>query len=139
MSDAAALGAAFAERYPEWHGADAVLNPQFAGSIDIGGADADLITDGCLWEIKTTRQPRAQGEWLRQLPGYVLLDYEDEHAIDRVGLLLPRQGTRFSWPLTELIAELSERDDLDLATLRERFRLVCEPLRAGNDAGPGAT
>lgn len=131
VEDAAALGSVFAERYPEWHGADAVLNPNFAGSIDIGGADADLITDGCLWEIKTTKARRAQGEWLRQLLGYVLLDYEDEHAIERVGLLLPRQSTRFSWPAGELIAELSGRDDLDLATLRERFRRICEPLRAG--------
>ena len=130
VEDAAALGAAFAERYPEWHGAGAVLNPNFAGSIDIGGADADLITGGCLWEIKTTKSRGAQGEWLRQLLGYVLLDYEDEHAIERVGLLLPRQGTRFSWPVSELIAELSGRDDLEPPRLRERFRGVCESLQA---------
>lgn len=130
VEDAAALGSAFAERYPEWHGAAAALNPNFAGSVDIGGADADLITGGCLWEIKTTKGRGAQGEWLRQLLGYVLLDYADEHAIERVGLLLPRQGTRFSWPVGELIAELSGRDDLDLPTLRERFRRICEPLRA---------
>ncbi len=138
MEDAAALGAAFADRYPAWRGTAATLNPQFAGSIDIGGADADLITDGCLWEIKTTKVSGAQGEWFRQLLGYVLLDYEDEHAIDRVGLLLPRQGTRFSWPVSDLIAELSGRDDHDLMTLREHFRRICEPLRAGGDAGRGS-
>lgn len=131
MEDAADLGPAFADRYSAWHGISATLNPKFAGSTDIGGADADLITDGCLWEIKTTKQRGAQREWLRQLLGYVLLDYEDEHAIDRVGLLLQRQGTRFSWPVNELIAELSGRDDLDLTTLRVRFRRVCEPLRDG--------
>ena len=135
VEDAAALGSAFAERYPAWHGTGAVLNPTFAGSRDIGGADADLITDGCLWEIKTTKERGARGEWLRQLLGYVLLDYEDEHAIDRVGLLLPRQDTSFSWPVRELIAELSGRDDLDLPILRERFRRVCEALRVGGDAG----
>lgn len=139
VEDAAALGSAFTDGYSAWHGTPATLNPKFAGSIDIGGADADLITDGCLWEIKTTKQRGAQGEWLRQLLGYVLLDYEDEHAIDRVGLLLPRHGTRFDWPVSELIAELSGRDDLDLPTLRERFRRVCEPLRPGGDAGRNAT
>ena len=101
VEDVATLGSEFTDRYSAWRGALATLNPQFAGSIDIGGADADLISDGCLWEIKTTKQRGAQGEWLRQLLGYVLLDYEDEHAIDRVGLLLPRQGTRFDWPLSE--------------------------------------
>ena len=135
VEDAAALGSAFAERYPAWHGTGAVLNPTFAGSRDIGGADADLITDGCLWEIKTTKGRGAQGEWLHQLLGYVLLDYEDEHAIDRVGLLLPRQDTKVSWPVRELIAELSGRDDLDLPILRERFGRVCEALRVGGDAG----
>ncbi len=31
------------------------LNPHFAGSGDVGGADADLIVDGCLFEFKTTK------------------------------------------------------------------------------------
>ena len=138
VEDAAALGAAFAERYPAWRGTGAVLNPNFAGSLDIGGADADLIADGCLWEIKTTKGRGAQGEWLRQLLGYVLLDYEDEHAIERVGLLLPRQNTRFSWSVRELIGELSGRDDLGLPILRDRFRRICEALRDGGDGGQGA-
>ena len=132
VEDAAALGAAFAERYPAWRGSGAVLNPQFAGSIDIGGADADLIADGCLWEIKTTRGRGAKGEWLRQLLGYVLLDYEDEHAIERVGLLLPRQNTQFSWTVRQLIAGMSTPDryleNRDLRSLRERFRQICEAL-----------
>ena len=138
VEDVAALGAAFARRHPAWHGSGAVLNPRFAGSTDIGGADADLIADGCLWEIKTTRKRGAQGEWLRQLLGYVLLDYGGEHAIDRVGLLLPRHDTRVSWSIGELISEMSGRDDLDLPTLRERFREVCESLRVGEGAGGGA-
>ena len=131
--DVAALGAAFSDRYPKWHGrADAILNPAFAGSIDVGGADADLIADGCLWEIKTTRARSARRAWL------LLLDYGADHAIERVGLLLPRQGTRVSWPVGDLIAELSGRDDLGLPVLRQRFRRVCEPLRAGG-AGRGTT
>ena len=138
VEDAAALGGAFAERYPAWRGARAVLNPRFAGSVDIGGADADLIADGCIWEIKTTRRSGAQGEWLRQLLGYILLDYDGEHAVDRVGLLLPRHNTRFSWSLGELTAEMSGRDDLDLPTLRECFRRVCESLGVGGDTGDGA-
>ena len=121
VEDAAALGAAFVDRHPSWHGADAVLNPSFAGSTDVGGADADLIADGCLWEIKTTTRQGGQGLWLHQLLGYVLLDYEDEHEIDRVGLLLPRQSANISWPVDRLMAEMSGRDDLSLPGLRESF------------------
>ena len=128
VADAAALGAAFAERYPSWHGADAVLNPEFAGAADVGGADGDFIADGCLWEIKTTKD-RVKGRDLHQLLGYSLLDYEDEYAIDRVGVLLPRQNTQVSWPIRDLIAAMSGRDDLDLVALRRDFRGVCEAVR----------
>ena len=129
VEDVAALAAAFSEGYSSWRGAEAVPNPTFTGSADVGGADADLIADGCLWEIKATKARSGEGIWLHQLLGYVLLDYEDEYAIDRVGLLLPRQNTRVSWPLTELIAAMSGRSDLELADLRERFRSVCEGVR----------
>ena len=82
VEDMAALGAAFSERCDSSRGADAALNPRFVGSVDIEGADADLIADGCLWEIKTER--RRRGGWFHQLLGYALLDYEDQYAIDRV-------------------------------------------------------
>ena len=129
VEDAAALGTAFSVRYPEWQGANAELNPNFAGSADIDGADADLIVDGCLWEIKTTKMQRGQGKWLHQLLGYALLDYEDEYGIDRVGVLLPRHNTQVSWPIRDLIAAMSDRDDLDLPELRRDFRAVCEEVR----------
>ena len=133
VEDAATLGAAFSERYASWRGADAVLNPTFAGSLDVGGADADLIADGCLWEIKTTKKSGAEGKWLHQLLGYALLDYENEYAIDRVGLLLPRQNTRVSWPIGEVIAAMSDREDLALPELRREFRTVCEGVREERD------
>ncbi len=126
VDDAAALGAAFSDRYVSWRGADESLNPKFAGSVDIGGADADLIADSCLWEIKTGRR---EGWWLHQLLGYALLDYDDAYGIDRVGVLLPRHNTQVSSPIRDLIAAMSGRSDLELADLRERFRSVCEGVR----------
>ena len=62
-------------------GKPATLHPVFAGARNVGGADGDLIVDGCLWDIKTTTQ-KAQGKWLFQLLGYDLLDNDD----DRFGL-----------------------------------------------------
>ena len=100
--------------------------PYFGGALP--ESEADLIVDGCLWEIKTSKQPQGQGEWLRQLLGYVLLDYDDERAIERVGLLLPRQNRRVSWPIRKLVADMSGRDDLTLQNLRKSFREICESL-----------
>ena len=137
VKDVAALGAAFAKQYRSWQAAgDSVLNPNFAGSQDIGGADADLIVDGCLWDIKTTKRQGAEGKWLYQLLGYTLLDYEDEYSIERVGLLFPRQNTKAEWPVDKLIAEMSGRDDLDLAELRRRFRTICESLETAANLNP---
>lgn len=125
VEDAAALGAAFANRHPAWLGsAAAVLNPVFVASADVGGGDADLIADRCLWEIKTER--RARGMWLYQPLCYALLDYGDEYGIQSVGLLLPRHDTQISWPIEELITRLSGQDGLVLSDLRERFQGIVQ-------------
>ena len=53
-----------------------------AGSGDVGGADFDLLIDGCLFDVKTTINPaRYTLDALRQLLGYVLLNNDDAHAI----------------------------------------------------------
>ena len=53
----------------------------------------------------------------------------DEYAIERVGLLFPRHGAQVSWPISELIAQLSDGDDLELLNLRQQFRTICEGIR----------
>ncbi len=122
VADVAALAGAFVERHPTWQGVPATLGPKFAGSPDVGGADGDLIVDGCLWDIKTTVRTRGQGAWLHQLLGYLLLDYEDDHAIERAGFLFPRQQAAVHWSVTQLIGSLSGRTDLALTDLRQRVR-----------------
>jgi hypothetical protein len=55
-----------------------------------GGADADLILGGLLLDRKSTIQPRRLGrDEIYQLAAYLLLDYDDEYGIDRVGLTCP--------------------------------------------------
>jgi hypothetical protein len=98
-----------------------VLNPTFAGSGDVGNADADLILDGCLLEIKATKRP-LKPVVFHQLLGYVLLDYEDVYAIRRVGIYLARRGVMVEWPLLALVAQLSGGRAASLATLRAAFR-----------------
>ena len=142
VDDAAELGAAFSKRHAAWRGSDAVLNPKFDGSTDIGGADGDFIIDGCLWDIKTIIGQGARSIDLYQILGYALLDYGDAYSIERVGLLFSRHGTHFSWPINELIAQASGRDDLELPDLRQEFRTICEGIReerASMRARRGAT
>ena len=126
VEDVAVLAATFRHRHADWQGLPATLNPDFAGARDVGGADGDLIVDGCLWEIKTTTQ-RARGRWLLQLLGYVLLDYEDEYAIGHVGFLFPRQGGCVRWTVPELVDEFSGLREISIADLRRELRRLLQP------------
>ena len=103
----------------------AVCGPQFAGSRAVGGADADLIAAKCLYDIKTTVNPREKLVMdLRQLIGYALLDWDNEFDLARVGFCYPRQAVWMSWPLPELIMECTGSRSADLQTLRRRFRAL---------------
>ena len=75
----------------------AILKPTFAGADVVDGAEADLIANGCLIEIKTTTQPRWNRIWLDQLLSYVLLDYFDEYRIRSIAFYLARQKTLLRW------------------------------------------
>ncbi|WP_436776491.1 UvrD-helicase domain-containing protein [Yinghuangia sp. YIM S09857] len=84
-----------------------VCGPVFAGSGDLGGADADFILDGLLLDCKATKDPRRLGrEEIYQLAGYLLLDYDDQYRIDRVGLYLSRQGGLITWDVPEFLHRL---------------------------------
>ena len=63
-----------------------------AGSGDVGGADFDLIVDGCLFEIKTRGKFKIVPEFVWQLIGYWLLDYNDKFRIRSGAIYLSRQG-----------------------------------------------
>lgn len=85
---------------------DAIFGPTFAGSRDIGGADADLIIDHRLYDIKTTNNPRKDfPDHLRQLIAYALLDWDDKYELTDVGFYFSRQATYMSWPLSRLLNE----------------------------------
>ena len=82
-----------------------VPNPDFLGSLAVGGADADWLGGDLLVELKT--REKITNPWLRetlfQLLGYTLLDLDDSLGIRRVGILLPRQPFFAVWGLDELL------------------------------------
>lgn len=103
-----------------------ILNPTFAGSIDIGGADADIIVEGCLIDMKTSILSQIKAEYLYQLAGYILLDIDDQYSIDSVGIYMARQGLLFHWPVSEFVLELTGNNTHSLASLRREFRTLLQ-------------
>jgi hypothetical protein len=73
------------------------------------GADADLLLDDMLIDVKTTMKPCVTGQYWRQMLGYVALNEYfpigggKPVAIRRIGFYFSRHGCLASWPLTELL------------------------------------
>jgi hypothetical protein len=119
IEDLRNLSWGFFDEFESMLGKSAILNPVFQGSSLVGGADADLILDRCLIEIKTTINPLRDNNAIYQLLGYVLLDLEDNFKLERIGIYLSRQLTYFEWSLNELMEIASGGEKTDLAKLRE--------------------
>ncbi|MFF1717154.1 hypothetical protein [Streptomyces sp. NPDC058268] len=87
--------------------------PVFAGSCDVGGADADFIAAGMLIDCKATINPhRIDASTVRQLAGYLLLDYPDAYRMEHIGVYLSRQGRLVSWPVTEFLQQCGAHQTL---------------------------
>ncbi len=103
-----------------------VMNPTFAGSLALGGADADFIIDHCLYELKTTKIKPGRKEFL-QLVGYVLADYDDRWEIKSVGFYYSRQGLLIKWPLAQYLTILAGKK-VSLTEMRNEFKLLMPPM-----------
>ena len=95
------------------------------GSHDVGGADADLVVDSCLIDIKASVNPQIKAEYLYQLAGYLLLDYDDALHINSMAIYLARQGILFAWPVADFLQKLTG-EDVSLAKLRQEFQVLCQ-------------
>ena len=84
------------------------LNPIFGKSSQyIGGADADLVLDDCLLDIKTTKYLKLTAGQLRQLVGYYILNVREKHLlghIKRLGIYYSRYGVLYTFPIEGTIA-----------------------------------
>jgi hypothetical protein len=85
------------------------LNPTFGkGSQMVYGADADLIIDDLLIDLKTTKHLRLEREDLNQLLGYYILsligginDTPRVKPIKRIGIYFARYGVLWSAPVDD--------------------------------------
>lgn len=117
--------------------AEAKLYPHLTKPVTVGpifhglpiAADADLIHDGTLIELKVTlgrsvrgaRQDELKTESLLQLIAYGLIDTEETFAISSLALYSARYGHFELWDLSELLQELAGRP-VDLVEERQRVQ-----------------
>jgi hypothetical protein len=111
-NDLAGMARLLCESQPDLVASPAILNPTFDGSFDIGGADADILVDDLLLEIKTTTNDAFERvDHLYQLLGYALLDYSSEYAISRVGVYLARRGVLVEWTIDDVLGTCCTTSD----------------------------
>jgi len=98
----------------------AALNPTFGdGSRLVGGADADLIVDGRLVELKVVKNAKLDINYIRQLVGYAVLAQEfgvdgiGDVDIDQLGVWFARSGELVTWHLDECLSEDGREAILD--------------------------
>lgn len=85
------------------------LNPTFGkGSLMVGGADADIILDDTLIDIKVTKHLKLEREYLNQLIGYYILSLiggvnnkHDGTQIKKIGVYFARHGILWTVPLSD--------------------------------------
>jgi hypothetical protein len=122
IEDLSRLAPAAIEDHLDFRAQRFVLNPTFRLSGLLGGADADLIASGVLWDFKSTAQSAvADRATVWQLVGYALADTHDEYSIERVGISALRRRRRVARQLDELLATLSHERPRGIAAWRADF------------------
>lgn len=88
-----------------------LLNPTFGEASElVGGADADLVIDNMLIDIKTTMQLEFKRDHFNELIGYYTLykiggipDAPVEPNIENLGIYYSRYGELYTFPVTDTI------------------------------------
>lgn len=122
IEDLSRLAPAAIEDHLDFKAQRLVLNPTFRLSGLLGGADADLIASGVLWDFKSTAQSAvADRTAVWQLVGYALADTHDEYSIERVGISALRRRRKVARQLDDLLATLSHERRRGIAAWRADF------------------
>lgn len=103
-------------------------DPSFDRSRDLGGADADLILDHLLLEVKTTKHANLTARFAWQVLAYLLADTTDVYGITSVGWYFARHGQPWVFPVETFLRNLAGHE-VDLWRARAEFAQVCSGLR----------
>ena len=127
IDDLCAMAWSFYDNYHNLLSRPCKLNPGFMGIGDIATSDGDLIVDGCLIEIKASKNSSLDPKWLRQLAGYLLLDFNDTYSIHSVSIYMAGQGLLLPpWSVTDCLRLLTGDNTVTLTQLRQEFRTLAE-------------
>ncbi|TFI40941.1 hypothetical protein E4P29_22385 [Rhodococcus sp. 1R11] len=116
--------------------AKAIAGMSFTGSELVGGADADLLVDGLLLDFKSTHKATSIGRSdVYQLAGYVLLDFDDLHQIDRVGVYWTRHGVLRTFTLSTFFQLLGATVSVPELRAELRWHLTAHERRRSSYIG----
>ena len=109
------------------------LGPEFdsskPGKLQRIAAEADLICDGLLLDIKTqlgvknsagVRTDTLDASHIYQLLAYAVLDHSDTYRIDKLGLYSARYGSLVVWPL-EYVTSTMAGEPVDFTAARQEI------------------
>ncbi|WP_141591521.1 hypothetical protein [Myxococcus sp. AB056] len=115
---------------PQWR---CILNPTFGrASALVGGADADILFDDSLIEIKTTKNGAFSREYIKQLAGYYILQLiggvdgtPAGDTIQYLGVYSARYGRIIRVPVREVVPSSSIQELTNLFqefSMRRKFQ-----------------
>lgn len=94
-----------------------LLNPTFGASGLVGGADVDLVLDGSMIDVKTTKFLQMKREYIDQLLGYYTLyllggmtRMPENHVIREIGIYFSRHGYLYTCPIEEIASAATFAD-----------------------------
>ena len=131
LADLCAMSWLFYDRYHDRLSLRSVLIPTLKEYVVVNESVADLIVNRCLMRINASIKPEITPLLLRQLAGYLLLDEKDKYKIRSVGIYMARQGKLLQWPVVDFLRQLTGKDMVPLAQLRQEFHTLCRGARSG--------
>jgi hypothetical protein len=106
VEDVANITAIFSHVLGKVEATNLIANPQFDGSFEVGGADANLIINNTLWDIRTTgRKYPLDLDCIIQQVGYYLLDFENKYELKSICWYYTRQQCLFEHPIEPLLTK----------------------------------
>lgn len=109
-----------------------IVNPNFGDmSVVVGGADADIVIDKQLIDVKVSASARSpRTAYQRQLIGYWILAAMEgtPWPIEQLGVYLAREGVLFSLPVASLL------DHVDIRSFARVFMESVARHRTGGEA-----
>jgi len=121
-----------------------MINPTFGSASElVGGADADLVMDDTIIDIKTTKKLTLERSALDQVLGYYVLHHisgvgelTPKPTITKVAIYFSRYGFLYTVPLSDLVDSLTFPKFVQWFKRRAAEAFPSVTMRVGGRKGP---